>query len=77
MKVVAAARAVDVESLSSREEPGHGTSLHRGGIERVDRQAAAAHLGICDEELRLPLVPMQPANRAKLFAIMDELGLGA
>ena len=40
-------------------------------------KAAAAHLGICDEELRLPLVPMQPANRAKLFAIMDELGLGA
>jgi len=40
-------------------------------------KAAAAHLGICDEELRLPLVPMQPANRAKLFAIMDELGLEA
>ena len=40
-------------------------------------KAAAARLGICDEELRLPLVPMQPANRAKLFAIMDDLGLGA
>ena len=40
-------------------------------------KAAMAHLGLCDEELRLPLVPMQPRNREKLFAIMDELGLGA
>lgn len=39
-------------------------------------KAAAARMGICDEELRLPLVPMQPANRKKLFDIMDELGIG-
>ena len=31
--------------------------------------------GWCDEELRLPLVPMQPKNREKMFALMDELGL--
>ncbi|MBQ6175278.1 MAG: 4-hydroxy-tetrahydrodipicolinate synthase [Clostridia bacterium] len=38
-------------------------------------KAAMARMGMCDEELRLPLVPMQPKNREKLFAIMDGLGL--
>ncbi len=38
-------------------------------------KAAMARLGMCDEELRLPLIPMQPANREKLYAIMDGLGL--
>ena len=40
-------------------------------------KAAMARLGMCAEELRLPLIPMQPANREKLFAIMQELGLTA
>ncbi|MBR3495010.1 MAG: 4-hydroxy-tetrahydrodipicolinate synthase [Clostridia bacterium] len=38
-------------------------------------KAAMARMGWCDEELRLPLVPMQPKNREKMFALMDELGL--
>ena len=38
-------------------------------------KAAMAKLGACEEELRLPLVPMQPKNRERLYAIMDELGL--
>lgn len=38
-------------------------------------KAAMARLGLCEDELRLPLVPMQADTRAKLYAIMDELGL--
>jgi len=38
-------------------------------------KAAMARLGMCEEELRLPLIPMQPENRDKLFNIMQELGL--
>ena len=38
-------------------------------------KAAMAKLGVCDEELRLPLIPMQDATRQKMFAIMAELGL--
>lgn len=38
-------------------------------------KAAMAKLGLCQDELRLPLVPMQQAPREKLYAIMRELGL--
>lgn len=38
-------------------------------------KAAMAMMGKCEEELRLPLVPMQSATRAKMQAIMQELGL--
>ena len=38
-------------------------------------KAAMAMLGKCEEELRLPLVPMQPDTRAKMQAIMQDLGL--
>lgn len=38
-------------------------------------KAAMAKLGLCEDELRLPLVPMQKAPREKLYAIMGELGL--
>lgn len=38
-------------------------------------KAAMARMGLCEDELRLPLVPMQPATRARLYAVMDELGL--
>ena len=38
-------------------------------------KAAMAKLGLCEDELRLPLVPMQPAPREKMYAIMRELGL--
>ena len=38
-------------------------------------KAAMNAIGMCEDELRLPLVPMQPANREKLFAVMRDLGL--
>lgn len=38
-------------------------------------KAAMAKLGLCEDELRLPLVPMQKAPREKLYAIMRELEL--
>lgn len=39
-------------------------------------KAAMAALGRCQEELRLPLVPMQPATRQRLYAAMEDLGIG-
>ena len=38
-------------------------------------KAAMHRVGMCEEELRLPLVPMQPATRQKLFELMDGLGI--
>ena len=38
-------------------------------------KAALAAVGLCDEELRLPLVPMQPATREKLYEAMRGAGL--
>ena len=38
-------------------------------------KAAMAMLGRCQEELRLPLVPMQEATRANLVNVMRDLGL--
>ncbi|MDO4483424.1 MAG: 4-hydroxy-tetrahydrodipicolinate synthase [Clostridia bacterium] len=38
-------------------------------------KAAMSKLGWCEEELRLPLVPMQDNTRANLYAIMQELNL--
>lgn len=38
-------------------------------------KAAMAKLGMCEDELRLPLVPMQQAPREKMYAIMRELGM--
>lgn len=38
-------------------------------------KAAMAMMGLCREELRLPLVPMQDATRARLKAVMQELNL--
>lgn len=38
-------------------------------------KAAMAMMGKCEDELRLPLVPMQPGNRAKMHDIMKGLGL--
>ncbi len=40
-------------------------------------KAAMNRLGKCEDELRLPLVPMQPANRVKLYEIMKQTGLTA
>lgn len=38
-------------------------------------KAAMARMGLCHEELRLPLVPMQHENRVRMEGIMRELGL--
>ena len=38
-------------------------------------KAAMAALGMCEDEVRLPLVPMQERNRGRLFQAMRELGL--
>ena len=38
-------------------------------------KAAMAALGFCEDEVRLPLVPMQERNRGRLYAAMRELGL--
>lgn len=38
-------------------------------------KAAMAAMGLCGEEIRLPLVPMQAENRRKLYGIMRELGI--
>lgn len=38
-------------------------------------KAALAAVGVCDEELRLPLVPMQSATREKLYEAMRGAGL--
>ena len=38
-------------------------------------KAAMAALGLCEDEVRLPLVPMQERNRPKLFNAMKDLGL--
>ena len=38
-------------------------------------KAAMAALGMCEDEVRLPLVPMQKRNRPRLYQAMKELGL--
>lgn len=43
----------------------------------VPVKAALASLGWCQEVYRLPLVPLQPANRAKLMAALAASGLAS
>ena len=38
-------------------------------------KAAMAALGMCEDEVRLPLVPMQERNRPRLYKAMRDLGL--
>ncbi len=38
-------------------------------------KAAMAALGMCEDELRLPLVPMQQRNRPRLYQAMKDLGM--
>lgn len=38
-------------------------------------KAAMAAMGMCEDELRLPLVPMQQRNRPRLFQAMKDLGM--
>ena len=39
-------------------------------------KAALAFMGLCRDELRLPLAPLLPDNRARLEATLSEAGLG-
>jgi 4-hydroxy-tetrahydrodipicolinate synthase len=38
-------------------------------------KAALAMMGIVEENLRLPLVPVEETTRARLREVLDELGL--
>jgi 4-hydroxy-tetrahydrodipicolinate synthase len=39
-------------------------------------KAAAAMMGLCREELRLPLCPMLPHQRNELSTLLQSMGLG-
>jgi 4-hydroxy-tetrahydrodipicolinate synthase len=44
-------------------------------VNPIPVKAALAAMGICKDVLRLPLVSMEDANRAKLHALMAKEGL--
>ena len=44
-------------------------------VNPIPVKAAISAMGFGNEHLRLPLTPMEPANRAKLFAEMEKLGV--
>jgi len=44
-------------------------------VNPIPVKAAMAKMGFCDNYLRLPLTPMEPANEAKLFAEMRKAGV--
>ena len=44
-------------------------------VNPIPVKAAMSAMGFCDDYLRMPLTPMEDANRAKLFALMREHGL--
>lgn len=46
-------------------------------VNPIPVKTAMARLGLCTEELRLPLCAMQPGNRERLFAAMDAYGVKA
>ena len=46
-------------------------------VNPIPVKTAMARLGLCSEELRLPLCAMRPENRDRLFKAMDAFGLSA
>ena len=44
-------------------------------VNPIPVKTALARLGLCGDELRLPLCPMSESNRARLYAAMDEYGV--
>ena len=44
-------------------------------VNPIPAKAAMAAMGLCEDVLRLPLTPMEPANRERLFAAMREEGI--
>ena len=45
-------------------------------VNPIPVKACMAKMGFGENSLRLPLTPMEEAHKEKLFAIMEELGLG-
>jgi len=44
-------------------------------VNPVPVKTAASLMGLCSDEIRLPLCEMETANREKLIAIMKDYGL--
>ena len=44
-------------------------------VNPIPAKAAMAAMGFCEDYLRLPLVPMEPANRQRLLSCMKEVGV--
>lgn len=44
-------------------------------INPIPVKTALAHLGLCSEELRLPLCPMGPEHRRQLLSAMEQYGI--
>jgi 4-hydroxy-tetrahydrodipicolinate synthase len=44
-------------------------------VNPIPAKAAMAAMGFCEDYLRMPLTPMEDANKAKLFALMRAEGL--
>jgi len=46
-------------------------------VNPIPIKTALAHLGLCEEELRLPLCAMSPAHKERLLRAMDAFGVSA
>ena len=44
-------------------------------VNPIPVKAAMEAMGFCDGDIRLPLTPMEDANKEKMFALMREQGL--
>ncbi len=44
-------------------------------VNPIPVKAACAAMGLCEDTLRLPLTPMEPANREKLLGLMRQAGI--
>ena len=44
-------------------------------VNPIPVKAACAAMGFCDNKLRLPLTPMEPAHEATLLSLMRQAGL--
>ena len=44
-------------------------------VNPIPVKAAMAAMGFCEDYLRMPLTPMEDANKAKLYALMRAEGL--
>ena len=51
------------------------TNLLFSQVNPIPVKAALAKMGLCENVLRLPLVPMEKPYEDKLVAAMEELGL--